>query len=456
VSKKLFLFSCFLIIFGFQGFHLEAQEAYYRWKMLNLIRTEKFDLVLPKAMRENKVDMWIHVMGDGRPDPLLLDLADPLALDVGGSIVGRRTVYFIFTDRGGDRIERAILGGEGETEGYDIFGRKEDLRKFVEERDPKRIAVNFSENLAAADGISHTQYLKLIKELGQKYAKRVVSAEKVITDFRVQRVEAEIIVFAKACELQREIVEEGLRNIKAGVTSREDFGWWIEDQALARGLEPEFGLVLPGIMHSEVSPPSECWKPSYIIQKGDLLLFDWGVKYLNFGTDYKRYAYVLRDGEYSLPAGIQHAWERTLQAREIIRKTIKVGRTAGETLETLAQALEKEGFVYTPFTDIGSKDRELVNSLGDSEKSGFSIDCHCVGNTGHGDIVVGPSIAPFRKDRAHIKIKPNNLFAFEFMVHTWVPEWGKRLTINLEDNAIVTGRGVEFLYPPNERIILVR
>jgi len=267
-----------LIVLCFLGINLQAQEARYRWRMLNLIRKEKFDLVLPQALRENKVDMWIQVMGDGRPDPLLLDLADPLALDIGGSIVDRPTVYFIFTDRGGDRIERAILGGEGETESYDIFGRKEDLKKFVEERDPKRIAVNFSENLAAADGISHTQYLSLVKALGEKYAQRIVSAEKVITDFRVQRVQTEIIAFAKACEIQREIVEEGLRNIKAGVTTRENFGWWIEDQALARGLEPEFGLVLPGIMHSEVSTPSECWKPSYIIQKGDLLVFDWGVR----------------------------------------------------------------------------------------------------------------------------------------------------------------------------------
>lgn len=445
-----------LIALCFLGFHVQAQEAYYRWRMLNLIRREKFDLVLPKAMRDNKVDMWIQVMGDGRPDPLLLDLADPLALDIGGSIVDRRTVYFIFTDRGGDRIERAILGGQGETEGYDIFDQKEDLRKFVTERDPKRIAVNFSENLAAADGISHTEYLELIKELGPKYAQRIVSAEKVITDFRVQRVEAEIVVFAKACEIQRQIVEKGLRNIKPGITTREDFGWWVEDQALANGLEPEFGLVLPGIMHSTISSPSEYRKPDYIIQKGDLLLFDWGVKYLNFGTDYKRYAYILRDGENSLPDGVQHAWERTLEAREIIRKTIKDGRTAGETLAALAQAFQRAGFVYTPFTDIGSKDRELINSLGNSEKSGVSVDCHCVGNTGHGDIAAGPSIAPFRQNRAQIMIKPNNLFAFEFVVHTWVPEWGKRLSINLEDDAIVTEKGVEFLYPPNERIILVR
>ncbi len=117
--------------------------------------------------------------------------------------------------------------------------------------------------------------------------------------------------------------------------------------------------------------------------------------------------------------------------------------------------MEEAGFVYTPFVDT-PKDREIVNALGKSKKSGYSIDCHCVGNTGNSEVAVGPSLAPFRKDRYHLKIQPNNLIAFEFIVHTWVPEWGRRLAINFEDNAIVTERGVEALYPRNDQIILIR
>jgi len=41
------------------------------------------------------------------------------------------------------------------------------------------------------------------------------------------------------------------------------------------------------------------------------------------------------------------------------------------------------------------------------------------------------------------------------MIHTWIPEWGRRVSINFEDNAIVTSKGVEFLYPVNEKIILI-
>ena len=113
--------------------------------MLNLIRKEKFDIILPQAMRDNKIDMWIHIMRRGNPDPLRLDLGD----DSG---------YFIFTDRGGDRIERAVLGAGGDTVrscgAYDIFGSTNDLKRFVTERYPKRIAINMSERLAVADGLS--------------------------------------------------------------------------------------------------------------------------------------------------------------------------------------------------------------------------------------------------------------------------------------------------------------
>ncbi|MFQ5677630.1 MAG: M24 family metallopeptidase, partial [bacterium] len=392
------------------------------------------------------VDMWMHVIRRGDPDPFELDF---------GATMG----YIIFTDRGGDRIERAILGLRfahlADESVYDIFGEESDLTQFVAERDPKRIAVNMSEWLSHADGLSHTGYLKLVKLLGDKYAKRLVSSENVITDFRVRRVQTEIRAFANLCEVQRQIMETGLRRIKPGVTTREDVWWWAQEQLLAQGIAPSlFEPDMPGILHSEKSDRSETRKPGYIFQRGDLISWDWGIRFLNFGTDYKRNAYLLREGETDVPAGVKHAWERGLKAREIIRKNIQVGRTAGETLQACARTLEKAGYVYTPFVDT-PKDREIINALGKDKKSGVSLDCHCVGNTGNSEVAVGPSFAPFRPYRAHVKIKPNNLFSFEYIVHTWVPEWERRLAINFEDNHIVTNNGVEFLYPPNEHIILV-
>ena len=75
--------------------HLEARN---RWERLCTIRREKFDRVLPEAMRENGIDMWIVAMKEGHYDPLWELLGRGYVGTIG---------YYIFTDRGGDRIERA-------------------------------------------------------------------------------------------------------------------------------------------------------------------------------------------------------------------------------------------------------------------------------------------------------------------------------------------------------------
>lgn len=449
------LFITFIVLVS--GFNVYAQKSKQRYELLRLIRQEKLDLVLPGAMRDNNVDMWIHVVESGK--------RDPLALDLGGWFEYRAWEpigYYLFTDGGGDRIERMILGGEDQDGLYDIVGSGQDLLKFVEERDPKVIAVNMSKTLPIANGLSHTAYLSMTKALGEKYTKRIVSAENVITDFRVRRVQREITEFSNACEIQRQIMDAAYRRIKPGITTREETGWWAQDQLWALGLLPSYEAAtlhmpyLPRVSHSEFSDRSATGEPGYVYQRGDFLSWDMGIGYLNFGTDFKRNAYILKEGETDIPKGLKHAWDRTLKAREIIRKTFKIGRTAGESLEAIVQALEAGGFVHTPSDDISSQYRDLANALGDSDKSGFTIDFHAAGNTSVGDITTGPSIAPFRKDRAHLMVQQNYIFAFEFVVNTWIPEWGKRASISYEDNSIVTEKGIEALYPWHEDIVIIR
>lgn len=448
------LFTLLVLMIGFDAY---GQKSKQRYEMLRLIRQEKLDLILPGAMRDNNVDMWIHVVESGK--------RDPLALDIGGWFEYRAWEpigYHIFTDRGENRIERIILGGEDQDGLYDIIGSGQDLRKVVEERDPKVIAVNMSTKLPIANGLSHTAYLSMTKALGEKYTSRIVSAENVITDFRVRRVQREIIAFSNACEIQRQIMDEALRRIKPGKTTREEVGWWAQDQLWAQGLPPSFEAAtlhipyMPGVSYSEVSDRSETRKPGYVFQRGDYMSWDMGIGYLNFGTDFKRNAYILKEGETDIPKGLKHAWDRALEAREIIRKTFKIGRTAGESLNAIVQALEAGGFVHTPSDDISSQYRDLMNTLGDSDKSGFSIDFHAAGNTSVGDATSGPSIAPWRKGRAHLMVQQNYIFAFEYMVHTWIPEWGKRMSISYEDNSIVTEKGIEALYPWHEEILIIR
>ncbi len=95
------IISLLLVVLGFTTTASFGQEAKRRWKKMNQIRRDKFDLILPEAMRENDIDMWIITNREGDYDPLYYDM--------GGGYT-TTNAYYIFTDKGEARIERAVLG----------------------------------------------------------------------------------------------------------------------------------------------------------------------------------------------------------------------------------------------------------------------------------------------------------------------------------------------------------
>lgn len=415
-----------------------GQEAMRRWRKMNQVRNDKFDLVLPEAMRENNIDMWIIMNREGNFDPLYPDMGEGYVFSTG---------YYIFTDIGEERIERSVLGIDGyllrEGGTYDYFGSVNELKEFVEKRNPKRIGLNYSNKMGGADGLTYSGYLELAETLGEAYSKRFVSAEKLVSDFRSRRVASEIAIYGEAGELSYTIAERALSNevITPGATTLEDVAWWMKDQLFKKNLGSSFGM--PSVY---ITGPDgvEATSSDRIIQRGDALMIDWGVGLMNMYTDMKRMAYVLKAGETSVPAGIQNAFDEAVKVRDIIKKTIKPGVTAQKAEDAIYQALIEAGF----------NKMEVFNESSDLDKTDVIIGCHSVGNWGHG---IGPSIAFFNPVRLDYIIQPSNLLSIELFAYTKVPEWGgKKLRIPLEDDAIITERGVEWLYPINPRIIVIK
>ena len=268
-------------------------------------------------------------------------------------------------------------------------------------------------------------------------------AEKLVSDFRSRRVAAEIVAFGEAGNLSRSIAERAFSNevITPGVTRLEDVAFWMLDRLLEQGLGSSFDM--PSVY---VTGPNgiEATSDGHVIQRGDTLMIDWGVCLMNMCTDVKRIAYVLRDDETALPEGIQNAFDQGVRVRKILRDNIKVGRTAGETLDLLNEKINAaEGLLVM----------KTFNQPVEGAHTDVIIGCHSVGNLGHG---LGPSIAWFNPKRLGFEIKPSNLFSIELFAYTAVPEWGgAKLRIPLEDDAIVTERGIGWLYPINRRILLV-
>ena len=70
---------------------------------------------------------------------------------------------------------------------------------------------------------------------------------------------------------------------------------------------------------------------------------------MNFYTDMKRIAYVLREDETEAPAGFRNAFERALEARAVVRGAIRAGITAQQAEQDVYAALEAAGFPRIDF-----------------------------------------------------------------------------------------------------------
>jgi len=440
---------------------------------LRLMRNDKLDLVLPGAMRDNNVDMWIHVSrGGDRMTPYF------------GSFSG----YLIFTDLG-NRIERTIFGGSpGAVEKIDIQGSwhlrrafgnynynntdsnqgfsipeiYEEITDFVAERDPETIAVNFSDWLPAADGISYSSFLKLEGILGPKYSQRIVSAERVITDFVVRRTSREVAAQTEVLALARQRALQNIAEIVPGVTTVREAGARMYYSASSKpedtvqDFPPDVRYFIPN--------------PDYVLQRGDFFVGGGGGgsrgSYMDFEVDTKIHCYILREGETKAPEFIQKVFDKAIAGQWLMKEGMKVGMTAGESMDAMVKLMEEAGYHYTPFIDshgylidgtqAGDEDYRIVQRAlagKGTDYAGFSIDNHAIGNMGE----IGPTMRPFRTDTHHLIIQDNNIFAFEYMVHMNIAERpGWPLCINISNPQIITTKGVEFIQPLNENIVLIK
>ncbi len=416
---------------------LEGQEARRRWEMQRQIRLDKFEQILPLAMRNAGIDMWIVAVKENHREPLWDDLGRGYVTGIG---------YYVFTDRGSGRIERAALGPSGymvqQSGAYDIFAAAATLPAFVKERDPKRIGVNMSDEIGPADGLSHSMHQHLVKTLSEPYAARLVTAERLVSEFRSRRVAGELVAFGEAAGIAIQIAERALSNevITPGKTTLEDVAWWMQDQLIARALGSEFDM--PSVY---VTGPEGIVATSTnrIIQPGDVMMIDWGVQLMNFGTDVKRVAYVLKPGESQPPASIQSAFDKALAVRDVLKTAIKPGVRADETMKAMDAALRAAGYGVIEFNRPNADDNTDV-------VYGF----HPVGNTGHD---IGPSLTTWQPLQATFTMHLQHMFAFEYFAYTPIPEWGgKKLRIPIEDDAVLMEHGIQFLHPANYRLLVIK
>ena len=268
--------------------------------------------------------------------------------------------------RGSDAFARTI---SSYGRGYQLaFGYGDEVydefTEFVAERDPQTIAVNTSEWLAEADGLSHTSYLKLVSILGPKYAEHIVSAENLITDFLVRRTVREVAEQINNLEAARQLHQAALARIEPGRTTIREITAWAREEAYKRHLAG-FGtwgrggirLYYTAVSEDPPYPPDArywIWHGDYVFQRGDFFAFNVGVNYLGFGTDTKSHAYILREGETAPPESIQKLFDLAVAGQWIMRPHMRVGMTAKESLDAMVAGDGSGGVSVYAVRELGN------------------------------------------------------------------------------------------------------
>ncbi|GAB4372791.1 MAG: M24 family metallopeptidase [Bryobacter sp.] len=399
---------------------------------------------LAPLMRKYGVDMWLVVSREYNEDPVFYSMVSPTMF-----AARRRTIY-VFHDRGPEQgVERLALGGGSQGGIYEVYRDPDSgielygdsqwalLRKLVDQRKPKRIAVNISHTHAFSDGLSAGEREQLEEALGEENRAKMVRSEGLALDFVAQRLPEMMPQYRRMQEYVHWIISRAFSRevITPGKTTDQDVIWWLRQENLRLGFGTWFqpslrvqrkrGKTLQIL--SEDAPT--------VIERGDVLWVDYGLTAMRLATDTQHVGYVLREGEKQPPPGILAALENAKKMQDIVLAKMRPGRTGNEVLaEALAEirALEIKGTVYT----------------------------HPIGDHGHG---AGPLIGLWDRQqgvpgRGDVKLEPQTWFSIELSCRTPIPEWdGQELFVGMEEDAMLGPDGkVSWILRRQEQYHLIR
>ncbi|MEM8835382.1 MAG: M24 family metallopeptidase [Planctomycetota bacterium] len=411
----------------------ERVEVIDRWLM------QRFETIVPALMREQDIDMWIVLGREYNEDPVIKTMLPATWINA------RRRTVLVFYDRGPEKgVERLAVSrysvGEFFEAAWDPESQPDQwarLVEIIEERDPKRIALNTSSTFALADGMTHTQHAELIETLPTALRGRVVSGERLAVGWLERRLPEELDVYASVCRIAHEIIAEALseRVIQPGVTTTDDVKWWCRERIRELGLVTWFHpLVSIQRASSSTDLLDMISGGEEVIQRGDLLHLDLGIVYLRLHTDTQQMAYVLRRGEKEPPAGLRDAFRRGNEMQDILTSRFGVGRTGNEVLHDTLKEAEARGIESMVYT-------------------------HPIGFHGH---AAGPAIGMWDKQggvpgRGDYPIHDMTAYAIELSITEPIEEWGGQVVrIMQEEDAIFEGGVVRYLNGRQTELHVVR
>ena len=290
-----------------------------QYEIKDVCLKERLDIILPQVMKENNVDMWISASKEYNEDPLFH------AITPANYPTARRISLFAFV-KDNDDIHCFSLC----------------MPSLCKEFDPQSIAVNVSDNFSFSDGLTQGLYEMITSKMDKKYVERIVRNDMLAIKLMELRTPTELELHPEVMEVAFSIIETAFSkdNIIPGITTCEDLQWlmmqMVKDLGLDYWFEPTVDLQRPGLND-----------PRYfgVIEKGDLLHCDFGIKYLNICTDTQRLAYIAKDDEDSLPYEIAAGMKINNRFQDIVASCMAENKSGNEVLKEALKQAEIEGLL---------------------------------------------------------------------------------------------------------------
>lgn len=407
------------------------------------LKADKMRRHLIPTMRTHGVDLWVVMSRENAPDPVV-------ELFGGSGITGwygHRNAYLFF-DRGGDAataLETTVYGTHlsghlsrfyNTVQSYGEPGLKPLLQKYVADRDPQRIAINQSRTISMADGLTAELKDYLVDAIGPAYAARTTSSEPLLVDYVSVHTPEEDAVQIEAAKATYDILRRAFSNevITPGKTTLMDVHYWITAERKRQGFEFNFNasLDLQRFRDGKVVSMDDSEDP--VIERGDVLHVDFGVRLSGLVTDQQKMAYVLREGESAPPAGILQAFADSQRAADLHAAELVPGRT-GIDIKTRSEAAAKA---------VG------IDLLVYSHVQGYWVH-----DAGTWTVFDWPE-----RYGAHPRtpLHPGVWFSLEFRTRTAVPEWGGQLvSMQREEDMIVPASGpTRYTAGPQTELWIIR
>ena len=131
-----------------------------RAEVVDNILKDRFDNLLPKLMDDTGFDMWILISREYNEDPVLKTMLPATWLNA-----RRRTILVFYRNKEKNTIEKLAVArynfGENIVSAWDKEKEPNQWKRLIqliEERKPKSIGLNYSDNFNICDGLVKTDY----------------------------------------------------------------------------------------------------------------------------------------------------------------------------------------------------------------------------------------------------------------------------------------------------------